>query len=917
MDKRTKKRVVPPSPNVSWRSVRPAVVLWVACSCLAAWAQTGVNTSLVETTGSAMVRKGPSQVGPLQVFTREELKMRGHTSLTEAVQSLVSVFNGMDASQAGSSLGGYTSAALHGMPAGTLVLLNGQRLAPHGLQTVTGKAPYGVDLGMLPLSAVERIEVLGEGASSLYGADAMAGVIHIITRTQGKGVEVAVDPIYPNGGAGQGWVTSLNWAHGRLHTDGYSLRISAEADQFNALAGKDRLAAAQARIALNHAGATYQVDSPKLSAYSSPLLMYSPTGQQKMYSPLYANGACTGNSVKYEGFEGGCKTNFLPTYDIYPESQSQKLHAMGERQLSHSATVYSELLVSQQTVQMASKDWSAVGGKIADTIGAPGYLEAVLNGLNAEETYTYWRPDLPALRQKFNKTLVRAALGLKGEFQGWDYHASLFQTQSKATQSYEKDNLASLGIYDLHTSLPNALMLKTLDAQNPLTAQLLATRFWQQEAVGSTTLSAAELRASRALWEMDGKQGLLAWGLQARQEQAGTQVSSTSSQPVFDGQRDILAAYSELEVPVRRNLDVLASIRFDQYSDVGAAGSGKLAARWAINRRWAMRGSAGTGFSPPTLAQVQQLDRDVLQGTVQLAQCSPALDAIAAGLVAADGHSVACRSNAPVNVLVNGNPDLRHQKSQQASWGLAFNPRRNLHLSADYWRVQVQNTLQFQSAEAVLADPLRHASAIVVNPEAVSADAGGGKVHDIAVLLKMKNQGQTVKEGIDIQARYREPGRGGRWFMGVQATLMLKSKNRIGHDTGWASDLGAYSAVSEVVTPRWRSQWTLGYEQARLQWQLNIHHTSGHVDKEVQALNTVTGQSETVSGRSVKGFLTADLLASYRVSRRTSIRMGVTNIADSQPPLSFYALSNAVWGANSQTGQLWGRTFKIGATVRF
>lgn len=903
--------------NGRWGCAHQALVVWGMCTSLTAWAQASAESGAMEITGSAIVRKGPSPVLPLQVFTRDELKMRGHVRLTDAVQSLASVFNGVDASQAGTSLGGLTSAALHGMPAGTLVLLNGKRLASHGFQSVTSTAPQSVDLGMLPLSAVERIEVLGDGASSLYGADASAGVINIITRVQGKGVEMAVDHIHPQAGAGQGWVSSLNWAHGRLSRDGYSLRLSAEADKFEALGVKDRMNAAQARIELSHAGATYQVDSPKLSAFSSPALMYSPTGQQKMYSPLYANGACTGNSFKYEGFEGGCKTNYLPTYDIYPESQSQKLHAMGEFLLPNAATVYTELLVSQQTLQIASRDWSGVSGKIADTIGSPGYLEAVLNGLNAEETYTYWRPDLPALRQKYNKTLMRAALGIKGEFQGWNYHASLFQTQSKATRSYENDNLASLGIVDLYTVLPNALMLKNLDAQNPLTAQLLNTRYWLQEATGSTTFSAAELRASRAMWQMGGKDVLLAWGLEGRQEKAGTQFSDASSQPGFNGQRDILAAYSELQVPIRRDLDVLAAVRLDQYSDVGPATSGKLAARWAINRRWTMRGSAGTGFVAPTLAQVQGLDRHVLQGTVQLAECSDALNAVTAGLKAADGYSVACRSNYPVNVLVNGNPDLRHQKTKQATWGLTFNPRRNLNLSADYWRVQVQDAWQFESVSAVLADPLRHASAIVVNPALVNTEAGAANAHDIALLLKMKNQGQTVKEGIDIQAQYREPGQGGRWLMGMQATIMLRSKNRISPDTAWTSDLGAYSAVSEVVTPRWRSQWMLGYEQAKMQWQLNIRHTSGHVDKEVLALNTVTGQSETLSGRSVQGFLTADVLALYQVSRATQIRLGVSNIADSKPPLSFYSLSNAVWGANSQDAQLQGRTVHLGATHRY
>ncbi|OYU11343.1 MAG: hypothetical protein CFE38_13295 [Comamonadaceae bacterium PBBC1] len=914
-----KKEAAHPRPNAGMRRARQSLVLWGLCSSLTTWAQTGAVSGPPEITGSAIVHKAYAPVLPVQVFTRDELKMRGHASLTDAVQSLASVFNGVDASQAGTSWGGLTSAALHGVPSGTLVLLNGKRLAPHGLQTMTGTAAQSVDLGMLPLSAVERIEVLGDGASSVYGADAMAGVINIITTAQGKGksLDVAVQQIQPKGRAGQGWVTSLNWTRGLLRKDGYSLRLTVEADKFEALAGRDRPNATQARIDLGHGGATYQVDSPKLSAFGSPVLMYSPTGQQKMYSPLYANGACVGNAVKYEGFEGGCKTNLLPTYDIYPESQSQKLHAFGEFVLPNAATVYTELLVGQQTQQMASRDWSGVSGKIADTIGAPGYLEAVLNGLNAEETYTYWRPDLPALRQKFNKTLVRAALGLKGEFQGWNYHASVFQTQSKATQSYEKDNLASLGILDQHTSLPNALMLKNLDAQNPLTAQLLSTRYWLQEATGSATLSAAELRASRSVFRMNGKEALLAWGLEGLQEKAGTQWSDTSGQPGFDGQRSIMAAQGELQVPVWRDVDVLASVRADQYSDVGAATSAKLAARWTINRRWAMRGAAGTGFAAPTLAQVQHLERDFLQSTVQLTQCSDALNTVAAGLKAADGYSVACRSNTPVSVMVNGNPDLRHQQTKQATWGLTYTPRRNVNVSADYWRVQAQDTLQFESVAAVLADPLRHTSAIVVNPALVSGEAGAAKSHDIAFLLKMKNQGQTVKEGIDIQARYREPTRDGRWLMGMQATFMLRSKSRISRDTAWVSDLAAYSAVSEVVTPRWRSRWMLGFEEDKMQWQLNINHTSGHVDKEVQALNTVTGLSETVSGRSVKGFLTADLLSSFQASRRTQIHMGVTNLTDSKPPLSFYALSNAVWGVNTQYGQLWGRTVKVGVTVKF
>lgn len=871
------------------------------------------QAELFEVTGSLLVRQEPRAFLPVHIVTQQELKGRGHTSVTEAIQSLSSVFNGMDASQTGVNSGGLTSAAVHGMPLGTLVLLNGKRLASSALQTLTGPQPTSVDLSLLPLSAVERIEVLDEGASSVYGAQASAGVINIVTRMHSKGVEMAVDHIRPQNGAGQGWSTSLNWGRGQLRKDGFSLRLSAQADKFEALSVGDRALAAQGRQEFSHNGVAYQADSPRLSAFGSPVLMYSPTGQQKMYSPLYVNGACTGNSFKFEGFEGGCKTNRLPSYDLYPESQSQKIHVLGEVLLPNAATLYSELLLGRQTLSMATNDWSAVSGKIEDTIGAPGYLEAVLNGLNAEETYTFWQPDLPALRQKFDKTLLRAVVGLKGELFGWNYHASLLQTQSRVTQSAEKDKLDSLGILNGQASLPNVFMLKPLDAQNPLTEQLLNTRYWQQQATGRTALTAAELRASRTMGEIDGKDVWWAWGVEGQLEKADTQHSEGTGQPSFQGQRSIMAASTEVQLPVRRDLDVLASLRADNYSDVGAAVSSKLAARWAINRRWAMRGSLGTGFQAPSVAQVQALGEHFLQATVNLTECTDALKSLSSLLKAADGQPVACRANPAMNVYTNGNPDLRLQKTKQSTLGVAFTPRRHVSMSADYWRIQMQDSLQFDSAATVLADPLRYASAIIVNPGQV----GAGQVHDLALLLKMKNRGQSVKEGVDIQAQYRQPGRDGRWTMGMQATLMLKSKDRSSADAAWVSDVATYSALSERVTPRLRSQWSLGYAQTKMQWQLNLNHTSAYIDQAVQAQNVSTGLAETVSGRTVRGFMTADVLAVYPLGKNMHMRVGVTNVMNSKPPLSFYSLSPSVWGANSQNGNLLGRTLNLGVTARF
>ncbi len=139
--------------------------------------------------------------------------------------------------------------------------------------------------------------------------------------------------------------------------------------------------------------------------------------------------------------------------------------------------------------------------------------------------------------------------------------------------------------------LANPWQLQPLDERNPLTAQLLDSRQWRRDASGRTTLTAAEWRASRPWFEIDGKDVMLGWGLEARHERVNSQFISDTTKPSFDGQRRNVAAYGELQIPVRQDWDVIGSLRTDRYSDVGSTTNGKLATRWAISPQWALRGA--------------------------------------------------------------------------------------------------------------------------------------------------------------------------------------------------------------------------------------------------------------------------------------------------------------------------------------
>jgi iron complex outermembrane receptor protein len=181
----------------------------------------------------------------------------------------------------------------------------------------------------------------------------------------------------------------------------------------------------------------------------------------------------------------------------------------------------------------------------------------------------------------------------------------------------------------------------------------------------------------------------------------------------------------------------------------------------------------------------------------------------------------------------------------------------------------------------------------------------------------MRNLGSSVKEGVDIDVRYRKPGDWGRWLLGLQATYMLKSKERMSDTVEWKTDLATYSTSTKVVTPRFKSQWTAGLEQPDVHWQMMINYTTGYKDKDITATRVDTQKSEVISGRKVPSFVTADVMALFKLGTRTQIRAGVTNVTNRTPPLSFYSANDLSWGVNSDQGSLMGRTVQLGLTHKF
>jgi iron complex outermembrane recepter protein len=868
----------------------------------------------VEITGSSIVRKEQTQALPVQVITRDDIRRSGSSSIADILQNLPIMSMVVNSAAMSTTTGGYSTVALRGLPAGTLLLLNGKRLASYGRQSVMGVDRPSVDINTVPLSAIEKIEILSDGASSLYGSDAIAGVINIITRAEQKDVEIMAEKIATAQGGGAGQQVTLNAGKGSLNRDGYSVRLTAEVFHRDPLQASDRPQYAQGRYMVERGGQQYAIDGSGLTSYTTPGVFFiganATTGvPKKVFSLLYKDGQCPSNYVPMIG-QPSCQYSTYSAMSIYPQQDSRKLLISGEKLLEGGATAYVEILHSDlKDSEFAGQSWPAVIYKIGASRTSVGYQEAVDAGLNPAKVQFLWGPSLlDGMKRAYEQHNWRVVTGVKGEWGAWDYDAHVYKAQSEVIRNAEMINYAGT-LLASGSVLSDPNMLKPLTPDNPLTSALNGLRnnmqTWDQ---GVTATTVGNFRASRPLMEIDGKDVMLGTGLEWRRE--GTDyryVSFNESQPSFQAARDIQAAYLELQVPVTRQWNLAASRRIDHYSDLGSTHNSKLASYFDFENGWSARTSWGTGFRAPSLGQMQDVGKLYALGTTSfLNQCSADMLLVAANTRTANGQSANCVKNAVMNVYGNGNPDLKPELSQQKSVGAAYRPTRNLSITADWWSIHMRDVISLMPDAEVYANPLQYSGFFVAQSSGI-----------LAMRLPNYNIGQRIKKGIDFDVRWRVPTDVGQWNLFAQGTYNLTSQDQTQPGRAFVSDLGRYSGITDSITPRLRMRWIAGLTTPT--WSVHgvLNYTSGYADQDRSGVNVNTGQSVLLTGFNVPSFTTVDVNALYQLSPAVSLRTTIGNLLNRQAPQAFTATTTQVFGANTRDHSLWGRTFSVALIAKF
>lgn len=798
-------------------------------------AQDTTTLDRIQVTGSRIKRADVEGALPVTVINRADIEVSGKVSVAELLQS--STFNsfGSFVPSSGSSAQSFSELSLRGLGGGrTLILIDGRR-APTSPQTGEGQ-----DLNTVPLAAVERVEILTDGASAIYGADAMGGVVNIITRKDFNGAE-------------------LTYGMGQSQRGGDTEQASAI---FGTSGERGRMIGG---ASYNSRGITYNNElpwvTPGASSYSNNYYNFAldANGNRAPTSRIGAvPGGCTNDGFYMSG--STCLYDFNRVAADTASIDQKGLFARGDYQINDNWNIY----FSGNVTRVESF------GRFAPT---PEYIFLAASSPNN----TTGRDVL--LKHRF------AALGPRDNYDDsnvYDFNAG-FNWQATDGISVDFGMRRNESRFVSHgynyVSIPKATELFNSGAYNVFDPAGNPESVLNE--IRTTTsrdghFSQNELYAvgNFDLFQMAGGTSVLALGAEYREEDyadiydqqsAAGNVGGSSGNSAF-GDRKLTSAYGEWILPILSNFEVDLAARYDKYSDFGNSTSPKISLRYQPLENLTLRASYGEGFRAPSLSIMNQQDAFSADSVVD------APTAIQLG--------VRPTSSIQINGLRVATPELQPEESKQYSFGVVWDAADWLNLTADYYNIEITNQVKFYSAQTVINRT--RLGQFLPSHLFVTRDPATQAI--IQVRAGYGNEGLINTDGVDLAARTTfDLGEWGR----IRNNLTVSYVNSYEVSSLYDSD----ELVNTSDVPSWRAVLTTTWDKGDFSaaWTVNaIDYTPEYY---VDLFDNNYGYScqETVdAGYAYKcggNYITHDLQFSYNAPWNGKFTVGALNVGNKNPRL--------------------------------
>ncbi|NBV19105.1 MAG: TonB-dependent receptor [Janthinobacterium sp.] len=861
----------------------------------------------VEVTGSSIKRVAKEGALPVQVITFDQIEKQGITTTEQLVRTLSANGTGADNMTSGNNVfgadadrvsGGASFASLRGLgPSSTLVLLNGRRIATHG---ASGKS---VDLNSIPLGAIARVEILKDGASAIYGTDAIGGVINFILKTNYSGVEASVSTNDTQAGGGATRRASLLAGTGSLDTDRYNIMASLTVDKAQRLNGSDRSFVngfqPERGLSPDTTGTPF---ANQLSGAGTALgASFQLPGDPNKYlqaNPLSFQGKCDTipgmsqyQTELWKDVTSPLRTKYSCAYDYgadyvlqFPVERANFL-SRGTVQLAPDHRMFVEVLGSRTkatAILTPMQVQATIANKAVYPVGGAYYqdLSAYIPTFDNTKPISYkWRANDVGNRTQENTTdNARVLIGFEGNFGKWDYKAGISRaessTKTKLTDGYSYTD-------KLYAALATGIINPWVGAgqsQTEAAKQLIeSTKFRGAFQHGKTTLTQIDGSVSGELFQLPAGALAVAAGFDFRregynfaQDVDATQILlAPGNAALNDASRTVKAVYAELLVPVMKDLEMQLAIRRDDYSLVGATTNPKVAFRYQPADFLLFRGSASKGFLAPSFQQLYSgsLSQELPNGVIDQEGCAQH-----------PGVPEYCAIDR-LDYKTGGNKNLKPETSKQGSVGIVIEPFKGYSASFDYWAINTKDRILNRTPQIVLANYQALNQYIIRKPDGTIDYVQAGWI----------NAAGSRVRGLDVGLRGEGKVNDVKWTATLDGTYMDSFKFAEYQGQEYQELVGKF--YTRDLYLRWKHNASFGVSRGDWSGLLIQSFSSGYKD---QVPNGGKGTPPPGFNPDVSSYTTYNLSGTYTGFKNTTITVGIQNLFDRDPPFTAHNVDEVV-----------------------
>lgn len=911
----------------------------------------------VEVTGSRIKRVDAETAAPVTIVTRDEIEKSGATNISDVIRSLAVDSNGSIPTAFGSGFAaGASAASLRGLGVNsTLVLLNGRRIAPYGLAD-DGQRNFS-DLSSIPLGAVDRVEVLKDGASAIYGADAVGGVINVILRESFTGVLIDVSggtTKYSDGNNGKASITA---GFGNLASNRFNIVGSLEFSKQNAIKESDRFERGpQWRNDMSLAGYDYLgfnqfgilIDGIAISGGPAGAVRDASGGTNYRFLPCPAGAkqlspsaiaqypSLANNFSSQNGGPANCVFDAFDYYQVQPKEERLNGHLRGTLQLTPNLQGYAELsrfqtkVATTNTPSSVSSTWpdalnSTVISNAAITI-ADTHPDNPFAPDGAANRLRYHTADLGGRDAEYDTVALRALVGIKGTVGAWDIDTGALWSQSETERVQ-------------HGFLRNSVLRDFLNGTN-VTGQNPTLTFYRLGANAGlnsaatraaisptlvnnlkTSISQYDLRGSTEVAQLPGGPMSVALGTEFRTERLDSPATPFTAQAdiiglgfsEFRGKRDVAAVFGELAMPFTKTVEASAALRFDRYSDFGNSTTPKVGLKWTPIRQLAIRGTYSEAFRAP--------------GPAENGNSSSAGFTFVNDRVVSNFTGSTLDSNRQIVVVSVGNPNIRPETAKAYTIGFVIEPTESTNLSIDFWKVQRKDEINQPDPQQILDNPAAFPGSQIVRVDDGRGAVGpNGELGLAAVVGPYFNAASLKTHGVDIDLRHRmQLGSWGRMTAGLLFTHIESFKRTFpgGTEAEYAGSHGPTALSGNGGMPKDRLSASLGWDIGPWNVTGRVNYVGSMSNKENNnpgepCFNTFAdGVTDAPEGCQIKSFTTFDLYGAWSGIKNLTVYGSIRNLFDARSPYDPNVYSAFHYNPIYHLSGAIGRQFSIGAKYQF